>query len=296
MLQQSIIPTPIPALSGRSYKIYILRDPHTNSIRYVGQTVRGLKDRFLEHINNSKKHKENTYKAKWIKKLLRNNLYPKIELLKTYNTADECNKAEIYYIDLFKKMGCKLTNITLGGANGLNGFRGHVFTDEHRRNLSKALMGRKNPMYGKKQSAETIRKRMLKTITPERNKRIGDAHRGMKRTEQAKANMKKAQQNLPKEVLKRRIEKWRQSEKVKKRHIELKGKPIQQFLNPEIIIKRNENKKKPIIQMDLEGNYIIAWRSAKDAEIGGGFSRKKISCCCLGINNTHSNFKWQFAK
>lgn len=58
------------------YIIYSLIDPRTNEVRYVGRTSLKRKNkRLYEHINYA--HKNKTYSATWIRKLLELNLLHK---------------------------------------------------------------------------------------------------------------------------------------------------------------------------------------------------------------------------
>lgn len=58
------------------------------------------------------------------------------------------------------------------------------------------------------------------------------------------------------------------------------------------LAKRNMHGK-PVIQRDLNGNFIKYWHSM--AECGRhGFNASHISACCLGKRKTHKNFIWNF--
>ena len=51
---------------------------------------------------------------------------------------------------------------------------------------------------------------------------------------------------------------------------------------------------KPIVQLDLFGNIINLWHSAKDAERECGFDASTITKCCKGKKQTHKGFKWMY--
>ena len=53
-----------------------------------------------------------------------------------------------------------------------------------------------------------------------------------------------------------------------------------------------ENKIKSIIQLDLDGNSIKEWKSAKEVEEKINISRKNISQCITGKNKTAGGYKW----
>ena len=58
--------------------IYILIDPTTEQVRYVGKTT-DTKLRLRRHINERYLH--DSYKDRWLRKLLDNNLLPQIEII-----------------------------------------------------------------------------------------------------------------------------------------------------------------------------------------------------------------------
>ena len=87
-------------------KIYVLIDPNTNKIRYVGMTKLTLKHRLSLHLVEKSK----TYKSNWINKLKKNKQIPVIKQIDSANTLEETEEKEIYWINLFLKNGEKLTN------------------------------------------------------------------------------------------------------------------------------------------------------------------------------------------
>ena len=96
-------------------KLYVLKDPTTNEIRYVGITIRSLKERLSGHISDAKCRPElNYHKINWINSLLDKKLLPVIELVKEFETINEAKQAEIDYIKEYK-IKYNLTNCTIGG-------------------------------------------------------------------------------------------------------------------------------------------------------------------------------------
>lgn len=92
-------------------KIYLLRDPVTNLVRYVGQTALSLEDRLFHHFRDrlQKKNKTN-HKCRWINKLFREHgVKPLIELIEEVQ-VNELNKREKYWINYYLKLGFDLTN------------------------------------------------------------------------------------------------------------------------------------------------------------------------------------------
>jgi group I intron endonuclease len=149
--------------------IYILIDPESNQIRYVGKTT-DIKRRFRRHINERFLH--DSYKDRWLRKIVDSNSLPEIEII---DKVDSLNWAywEKFYISYFKSIGCLLTNGTIGGdeppstkgrkhtiesklkmSNSKKGKsipwlnNGEERSEEHRKNLSKSCKGRKSPNKG----------------------------------------------------------------------------------------------------------------------------------------------------
>lgn len=92
-------------------KIYYLKDPITNKIRYIGRTSRKLNERLLDHISSSHSN-HNSYKKNWILKLDSQGLKPEIGLLKKVNCSwKESHKIEKDIIKEYFEKGCKLVNL-----------------------------------------------------------------------------------------------------------------------------------------------------------------------------------------
>ncbi len=95
----------------KEYILYVLIDPTTNEIRYVGQTSMKLYRRLACHISK----REKTYKKDWINSLLTKNLKPIIQEVCKFYSQDEVNTEEINLINEYKNKGIRLTNLVAGG-------------------------------------------------------------------------------------------------------------------------------------------------------------------------------------
>lgn len=96
--------------------VYVLVDPITLKIRYIGVTRKYLKDRLNGHIYEAKFNPSwNWHKARWINKLLINNYRPIIRLLKSFETREEAEKLEEELINKYKEIH-NLVNIALDSA------------------------------------------------------------------------------------------------------------------------------------------------------------------------------------
>jgi hypothetical protein len=92
--------------------IYILIDPLTNDVKYVGKTI-NIAKRLNRHISESKKTTKSHKKA-WIKSLLKRGLEPIIEVIDEV-LEEDWKFWESYWIEQFKCWGFNLTNDTSGG-------------------------------------------------------------------------------------------------------------------------------------------------------------------------------------
>ena len=125
--------------------IYVLIDPDSQKIRYVGYTSNS-KRRLVEHLLPSKL-KAKTHKNDWIKSLLKIGLKPELICLQEYETAEELPKAEESWYKLLISRGEDLTNDP--EAIGLNtprtfgqitrGFAGKHHTEASKRKTSETL-------------------------------------------------------------------------------------------------------------------------------------------------------------
>jgi hypothetical protein len=73
----------------------------------------------------------------------------------------------------------------------------------------------------------------------------------------------------------------------------MKGKPVSNLC----LEKSKKARMKPVLQYDLEGNFIKEWECGKKACISLGFNNVDgISACCIGKQKTAFGFVWKFKK
>ena len=155
--------------------IYGLLDPRTDELRYVGKSI-NPRTRIRKHL--SERYNHNSYKDRWIRKLMDDGVKPKLLIIDVV-PKNNWQFWEMYYISYFKELGVKLTNGTEGGDQppSTKGRRhtkeskekmsrskkgkpipwlndGKKRTKKHKENLSKSLKGRKSPNKGKTFSKE----------------------------------------------------------------------------------------------------------------------------------------------
>lgn len=100
--------------------IYGLVDPSTNSLRYVGKTVKTIEHRLRQHINSARAVKLQRV-SRWIRGLLLRDVLPEAFLIETCLTSDWV-ESEQFWIAYYRSIGCDLVNSTNGG-EGCVGFK-----------------------------------------------------------------------------------------------------------------------------------------------------------------------------
>jgi hypothetical protein len=118
--------------------IYTLSDPESNLVRYVGKTNNPT-ERLRKHYTEN----NNTFKSKWVAGLRNKGLKPLFEII------DECSpdnweQLERFYINLYKSLGARLTNILPGGEGGQT-MLGKKLTKEQIEKIVKSKTGKANP-------------------------------------------------------------------------------------------------------------------------------------------------------
>lgn len=202
--------------------IYVLCDPETNEVRYVGWTTRP-QTRLKVHCREI----GNTHRHHWIASLRERRLKPVMEIVYTVKDTERWQDAECEWIAYYRGIGTKLTNGTDGGQGALgrpasekcretirkiatgnqfakgkrwteerrtkmrgnqNG-KGHKWSEQQRAAYVAKVTGKPSPMRGYKHTDES-RKHMSDGC---KGKRLGNQNaRGHKVTPEAKARMKLA--------------------------------------------------------------------------------------------------------
>lgn len=121
-------------MEDRKYKLYSLSDD--TGVRYIGITQQRLSSRVSGHMASCKQafknKKSRHHRHCWIKSLLDKNQIPIVQLLNSFDTAEEVKQAEIKTIDEYKELGYNLVNGTAGG----DGIRDYKFTNEYLETVS----------------------------------------------------------------------------------------------------------------------------------------------------------------
>ncbi len=189
----------------KNVHIYVLKDPETGEVRYVGKTKTSLKQRLYNHLGDKSTH----HRSCWIKSLKNRNLKPVIESIELVSDETWAER-EIYWIQYYKDLGAKLVNSNDGGKGGHNpsaetraklSVVQRNMSAETRAKIGAARLGKKHTAEsiakmsaaktGKKRSAETKAKigaaHKGKKISAESRARIGAAHKGKKISAESRA-------------------------------------------------------------------------------------------------------------
>lgn len=120
--------------------IYVLIDPKTNEIRYVGKSVTP-EVRLRRHLSEARISNKKSHRLHWLKSLLKNNTKPKMEIIDEID--GEWEWLEEYWICQFKAWGFNLVNGTTGGDNPPS-WKGKTHTDEYKE-IRRDIMTKNNP-------------------------------------------------------------------------------------------------------------------------------------------------------
>lgn len=106
------------------YATYVLVDPLTGQIRYVGKTKQRVAERLGRHVRDAQEKRgerwsDITYRANWIRSLLFQGHRPTLEVVHRYATLEEVNEAERFLIRHIRPAKSNLTNTTDGGDGGI---------------------------------------------------------------------------------------------------------------------------------------------------------------------------------
>lgn len=163
-----------------AYFVYGLIDPlYPNRVRYVGYTE-DMNRRFIGHL----KDKTSTYKARWLRKVLREGRTPRMIILDFSTDRNEALQKEMSYIAEYRKIeGKHLTNETEGGAGGkIVGNARRKFLKRMSDPLHRAHMKEVAAEVSSRPSVREARRRNALAIHADPNSKINgkEAHRKQK--------------------------------------------------------------------------------------------------------------------
>lgn len=221
----------------RPWFIYTLHDPRDpDSIRYVGWAT-DTKRRLSKHLSDARANRDQTYCGRWKRTLLAEGTLPVLSIVES-GLGSGWSLAESKWVEHFKSLGHKLTNLTNGG-DGTRGYQWPIekirkLTDEQKKRIGDAHHGRKHTL----ESRANMRLAHLgKKHTPEQTAKISQANRGRKQSEEERSKRrgkKMPPEAVAKSAASRRGQK-RTPEFSKKMSLALKGRKLstQHVLNIE---------------------------------------------------------------
>lgn len=107
-------------MPNRQWNVYVIKDPISLAIRYVGITFKDPEKRLAQHIDEAMRKSPRTHKNNWIRSLLESGLRPVVECMES--GEGDRKEAERRWINHYRTMECPLVNATDGG-EGLLGYR-----------------------------------------------------------------------------------------------------------------------------------------------------------------------------
>ena len=183
-----------------SAAVYILLDPRDQSTRYVGWTVKTLKQRLCSHMKDLR---GSCWRVHWIQKLKRLGVAPiPRELQPTSEITGPFN--EQCWIKILRSMGRRLVNATDGG----EGAPGHRHTEEHLAKMRAAWTPERKAKASVRMAARVVSDRsrevaaarlkarplaLGKPKTTEHRQRIAEVQRGRRAGAVTKQRMSAAQ-------------------------------------------------------------------------------------------------------
>lgn len=210
------------------------------------------------------------------------------ESFKKY-VLEECdlenlNEREQYWIKYYNTFLGEGYNMDDGGKS--NSGYWATRTDEEKAEIHKKRLANRPDNF------KEIMHRVHKTRN---NKAIGDKNRGKKHTIETKLKMSEAakKREIPQEQLEKAWNAKRGSKLTPEQCANIskatKGKP-KSFRTEE----HKKKLRKPVIQLDLEGNFIKLWESVSLAGKGIGVDYTGISHCANGKLKTSGGYKWKW--
>jgi predicted DNA-binding protein YlxM (UPF0122 family) len=250
--------------------IYTISDNFGN-IRYIGKS-NNPRRRLYQHLNE----KSNIHKYNWLRSIIKNNYFPKIEVLDEV-PINEWEYWEMFYIEQFKQWGFKLLNATIGG----DGASGYKHSNSSRKKMKDSKLGIKLSENHRNKISDSIKSKAKEN--PLYNRGVGNSKIFLNKDELYK---KYIIENLS-------MPKVAKFFKVSKKLIftNLKFYNIEK---PEEIWKTQMSKtRKSILQYDLNGDFIKEWISLGEVK-SMGINPSNVANCCRGISKTCNGYIWRY--
>lgn len=266
-------------------KIYTLKDPITNEIKYCGYTTVELRKRLWGHVAASKRNPSTNWAMKkWIKSLCDKNKRPIIEELDSSDDFQELLMLENYWIYQLKAWGFNLLNINSGG-DEVKFFKG-------KRNREYSYIRIKVHRYDK-EGVYICSYSSLEDAAKDVNVTSSAISRCLENLNYTPSSAgfywskeKVDKIDIIKPILGNTGKKKSEQEKKKARKRMLGYK-----WNKEALEKRTKSVQKPIKQMNEDGSIIKVWGSQKEVKDKLGIKLYKNR---FGLDKKIRGFCWDF--
>ena len=262
-----------------TYCVYI----HTNKVNgkmYVGQTCRKPKDRWQN--GNGYKGCICFYNA--IQKYGWDNF--EHEIIASNLTKEEANNFEQILIKKIKTQSKEYGYNICDGGQVHNTMQGRTLSVEHRKKISESKIGEKNPMYGVRLCGE--KNGMYgKHHSEEEKQRLREMFSGVNGPSYGKKMSEEIKNKIS--MAKKGKYSGENNPFYGKRHTEDAKEKIRNAA-----INRNDNKK-PVVQLDDDGNLIKEWNSISHAWQTLGICRASIPNCLTGKQKHAGGYRWALA-
>jgi hypothetical protein len=192
----------------KKFKIYVMKDPDTGEVRYVGMTSTDLLTRLIRHITGFGKRRSRV--RDWILPLLP---MGKCALMELIEEVDEevCDEREKYWIKFYREQGCSLLNRAHGGRHGGSGGGWTIpykpNSPEHIEKVRTALTGKKRGPQTEEHRNKISEALKGREFSEETRNKISEANRRRVHTEESRANSSAAHLKRQKPPLERIMEK-----------------------------------------------------------------------------------------
>jgi len=250
------------------YYIYgLASSSNIDLIRYIGYS-KDPDNRLANHLRDCSRNKVNTYKKKWITKEIANGNEISLIILDEAANQIEAQNLEVAVIKLYKSVGAKLVNGTLGGD-------GVICTEAVRDKMRKSGKGRK--------------------FSNEHIEKLRNARKGKKLSAETIAKMKETRKGIATRPA------WTNAQKLAK-SLFIKENPIptvNNIITPERIEKMRKSKtgmptkkRKVVLQYSLKNELVKEYPSLTLASSISGINN--IHKCIIGTRNHAGGFIWKY--
>lgn len=282
--------------SKKTTGIYKIENDINNKV-YIGSSV-CIEDRWI-------RHKKDLLRGKSCSIKLQNSYNKYGEENFVYSIIEECGKENLiereqFYIDYYRSYEqgyncCPIAGNTLGVSpseetrtkireamiGDKNPFFGKKHTEESRSKMRESHMGQESPFKGKKHTEES-KKKLRYPKTDEHKEKLSMSAKGRKHTE---------------ESIKKRVESRKGYEHSEKTKLKIgskhKGKKYSEETRKKLSNSRRKNKS-IIIQYDLNGQFLKEWFDLISLK-KSGYIIANITRACR-VNGKSGGFRWKYKK